>query len=69
MNKNMNIEDRLYNCFKTAFDEENGKLCIPIDQSTLVYDSAGYNCSDEFFDEMYQRWLNEGNIDKARNKD
>lgn len=65
----MSIEDRLYNCFKAVFDRKNGTLRIPMDESTMIYELAGYSCSDEFFDEMYQRWLNEGNVNKARNKD
>lgn len=65
----MSIEDRLYNCFKAVFDRENGTLRIPMDESTMIYELAGCSCCDEFFDEMYQRWLNEGNVDKARNKD
>lgn len=60
----MNIEDRLYNCLKKIFDKYNGKLKIPLDCSGIVYDTAGYECSDEFLSEMYQRWLNEGNQDK-----
>lgn len=60
----MSIEERLYNCFKKIFDKYNGKLKIPLDCSGIVYDTAGYECSDEFLSEMYQRWLNEGNQDK-----
>lgn len=60
----MSIEERLYNCFTKIFDKYNGKLKIPLDCSGIVYDTAGYECSDEFLSEMYQRWLNEGNQDK-----
>ena len=49
----MNIEERLYNCFKKIFDKYNGKLKIPLDCSGIVYDTAGYECSDEFLSEMY----------------
>lgn len=63
----MNIEERLYNCFKKIFDKENGKLCVPLNCSDIVYDLAGFACSGEFLDEMYQRWLSEGNTDKNIN--
>lgn len=63
----MSIEERLYNCFKKIFDKENGTLNVPLDCSGIVYDLAGFACSDEFLDEMYQRWLSEGNTDKNIN--
>lgn len=63
----MNIEDRLYYCFKEVFDKNNSKLRVPLNCSDTVYDLAGFACSDEFLDEMYQRWLNEGNVDKNVN--
>jgi hypothetical protein len=55
----MNIEERLYMCFKKAFEEYDGRLKVPLDQSSIVYDVAGCYCADEFEDEMYQRWLKE----------
>lgn len=63
----MSIEDRLYDCFKKIFDEYNGKLSVSLNNSSLVYDLSGLTCSDEFLDEMYKRWLDEGNIDKKVN--
>lgn len=63
----MSIEERLYNCFKNVFDENNGKLCVPLDGSNIVFEEVSFACGSEFFDEMFERWLSEGNKDKNRN--
>ena len=64
----MSVEERLYACFKRVFDEENGNRSVKLNESTAVSDEAGYEVSREFFEEMYQRWLAEGNVDKGDSK-
>ena len=57
----MNIEGRLYNCFKQIFDEYDGNSLLEIKENPIIYDETGFRCSREFFNEMYDRWLNEKN--------
>lgn len=59
-----NIEERLYKCFEKVFDEKNGMLNLKLNHSNIVFDLAGFECAEEFIDEMYEKWL-ETHVDKG----
>lgn len=61
---NNNIEERLYKCFEKVFDKQNGKLDVKLNYSNIVFNLAGYECSEEFIDEMYEKWL-ENHVDEC----
>lgn len=54
---NQSIEERIYKCFEKIANEENGKLCIPLNRSGLIAEFFGNACVSEFLDECYERWL------------
>ena len=60
---NQSIEERIYKCFEKIANEENGKLCIPLNRSGLIAEFFGNACVSEFLDECYERWL-ETHVDK-----
>lgn len=53
------IEERLYDCCKTVFEEFDGKCDKPLNDSIEVFRGVGFHCADHFIDEMYERWINE----------
>lgn len=58
-------KERVYKCYKKVFDEENGNLIVPMNRSGIISEMVGFELFGEFIEEMYQRWLSEGNADKG----
>ena len=63
-NKN-DIGERVYRCYKKVFDSCNGYNCIPLNRDRGVSNLVGDYLGIEFMEEMYRRWLSEGNNDKG----